>query len=355
MPCPTTSPTTRATRPPDSGITSNQSPPMPAAGTGGQIAVGHLDGRLSGQAPGQQAVLEGQRGGALAGEAAGVVDADGGPAGEFLGEDGVVLAVVVRSCCCGRRPRRRAWCRGPAAAPPSSSGRPRGAAGPPAARALRSATQRVKSGSPRLARASPGLPGRPRRRRERRVEVDPAQVHGGLRGALGAGAVGDPAQGDVRAGQGTAAPPLRRTQSSRSTLAKSANRGTTSPISSSAVRDHVQGGADGGGRLVQQGQPLPRPVLVGAVERGERGADQLAGGVPYRPHLDGPGVVPVQCRGACEALVAERPARLGDLAQMPQEAPACAAASATVSGKWRPTRTSSGTPMTWHAASLSRR
>ncbi len=31
MPWPTTSPTTSATRLPDSGITSNQSPPMPAA------------------------------------------------------------------------------------------------------------------------------------------------------------------------------------------------------------------------------------------------------------------------------------------------------------------------------------
>ncbi len=57
--------------------------------------MGHLDGGLAGQPPRQQAVLEGQRGGAFPGEAAGVVDADRGPAGEFLGEDGVVVGVVV--------------------------------------------------------------------------------------------------------------------------------------------------------------------------------------------------------------------------------------------------------------------
>ncbi len=65
-------------------------------GPGGQIAVRHLDGRLPGQVPWQQAVLEGECGGTLAGEAARVVDADGGAAGEFLGEQGVVVGVVVR-------------------------------------------------------------------------------------------------------------------------------------------------------------------------------------------------------------------------------------------------------------------
>ncbi len=60
-----------------------------------QVPVGDLHGGLTGQALGEQAVLQGQRGGALAGEPAGVVDADGGPAGQFLGEGDVVGVVRV--------------------------------------------------------------------------------------------------------------------------------------------------------------------------------------------------------------------------------------------------------------------
>ncbi len=58
--------------------------------------MGHLDRGLSGQTAREQAVLEGEGRGPLPGEAAGVVHADGGAAGEFLREDGVVRAVVVR-------------------------------------------------------------------------------------------------------------------------------------------------------------------------------------------------------------------------------------------------------------------
>src|SRR5206468_8591160 len=56
-----------------------------------QIAVRHLDGRLFGQVTGEQTALKGEGVGALSGVAARVVHADGGPAGEFLGEDQVVL------------------------------------------------------------------------------------------------------------------------------------------------------------------------------------------------------------------------------------------------------------------------
>ena len=86
MPWPTTSPTTRATRAPDSGITSNQSPPTPArrrrAGSGWRP-----HGRLVGQALRQQAALQGQGGGVLAGVAAGVVDADGRAAASSSASD----------------------------------------------------------------------------------------------------------------------------------------------------------------------------------------------------------------------------------------------------------------------------
>ena len=79
--------------------------PDPAAGQGdhvepvaadrypalaGQVAGGDLDGGLRGLAPLQQAVLQGQRGGVLAGVAAGVVDADRGAGDDFLGEGQVV-------------------------------------------------------------------------------------------------------------------------------------------------------------------------------------------------------------------------------------------------------------------------
>ena len=58
---------------------------------GGQVAGGDLECRLVGQRLREQAALQGHGGGAFAGVAAGVVDGDGGPGGEFLGEPQVVL------------------------------------------------------------------------------------------------------------------------------------------------------------------------------------------------------------------------------------------------------------------------
>ena len=70
-------------------MTSNQSPPRPVAARG-QVPEGHLDGRLIAAPPGQQAALQGEGGLLLLGVAAGVVDADGGARGDFLGQRDVV-------------------------------------------------------------------------------------------------------------------------------------------------------------------------------------------------------------------------------------------------------------------------
>jgi len=59
--------------------------------TGGQVAAGDLHRRLPGESLRQQAALQGQGGGPLAGVAPGVVKRKGGSGGEFLGEQHVVL------------------------------------------------------------------------------------------------------------------------------------------------------------------------------------------------------------------------------------------------------------------------
>src|SRR5206468_4335177 len=91
---------------------------------------------------------------------------------------------------------------------------------------------------------------------------------------------------------------------------------------------HVQGGADTGARFLQQGQPLPRRVLVAAVERGGSHADDLTrGGIPDRPELDDPGPVTRggggggRLRGG--ALVAHRRGLVGDPADAAEEAFVC--------------------------------
>ncbi len=61
-------------------------------GLGGQVVVGDLHGALLGQAAREQAALQGQGEGVLAGVAAGVVDAEGGAGGQFLGQPAVVVA-----------------------------------------------------------------------------------------------------------------------------------------------------------------------------------------------------------------------------------------------------------------------
>ena len=60
-------------------------------GTGGQVAAGHLHGRLFGESLRQQAALQGESGGPLAGVKAGIVKGEGGSGGELLGEQHVVL------------------------------------------------------------------------------------------------------------------------------------------------------------------------------------------------------------------------------------------------------------------------
>ena len=72
-------------------MTSNQSPPTPAFGVGGKVAVGRLDRALLGQAVGEQAVLEGECGVVFAGETSGVLDADGRAGRQFFDEKLVVV------------------------------------------------------------------------------------------------------------------------------------------------------------------------------------------------------------------------------------------------------------------------
>jgi hypothetical protein len=74
--------------------------PVPAhadMGTGGQVAAGDLHRRLPGELLRQQAALQGQGGGPLAGVAAGIVQREGGPGGEFLGEQHVVRLEGLRA------------------------------------------------------------------------------------------------------------------------------------------------------------------------------------------------------------------------------------------------------------------
>ena len=63
----------------------------PVLRVGGQVARGHVDGGAAGQPLRQQAALQGQGRGALAGVAAGVVQAERGPGDQLLGEQQVVL------------------------------------------------------------------------------------------------------------------------------------------------------------------------------------------------------------------------------------------------------------------------
>lgn len=63
---------------------------------GRSVACGDLDGVEFGQLAGEQSALQGQGGGALTGVAAGVVDAHGGPGGQFRREGEVLVVERVR-------------------------------------------------------------------------------------------------------------------------------------------------------------------------------------------------------------------------------------------------------------------
>ncbi len=81
--------------------------------------------------------------------------------------------------------------------------------------------------------------------------------------------------------------------------------------------DHVEGGAEGGGGVVEQGQPAPGVVLLGAVQAGQRSADHPAGGVAQRPHLHVPRLLVRVGGGLAVGFVAHRAAGLGDQAHVP--------------------------------------
>ncbi len=286
--------------------------------SGRQIPVSHLDRGLSGQPPGQQAVLEGVGGAAFAGEAAGVVDADGGAAGELLGEDGVVGRVVLR-----------------VARPHAHRDAQRGAAGQQRygdhgvdAHAVGAAlgTARVALREPLVevglagaAEDRPALLQGAGRRRGRLVAVHLAQMDGHTRVALLRGSVRDAAQreGAVRDHRQFVLPedPVQQVDAGEVGVLRDEQLDQLL-----GGTHHVQGGADAGGRLVQQGEAAPGPVLLTAVECCQRDPGQLAGDVPQGPHLDAPRMHPARGRSAGEALVAHRQAGLGDLAQMMQKA-----------------------------------
>ena len=78
----------------------NHIEPVPAhadMSTGGQVTTGHLDRRLLRESLRQQAALQRQSGGPLAGVAAGIVERQSGPGGELLGEQHVVLLERLRA------------------------------------------------------------------------------------------------------------------------------------------------------------------------------------------------------------------------------------------------------------------
>ncbi|GAA3092433.1 hypothetical protein GCM10020254_41860 [Streptomyces goshikiensis] len=64
---------------------------QPCPGPGREVAVGHLHGLLGGESLWQQASLQGQSGGSLAGEASGVVHGHGSACGDFLGKEQIVF------------------------------------------------------------------------------------------------------------------------------------------------------------------------------------------------------------------------------------------------------------------------
>ncbi|GAA3245556.1 hypothetical protein GCM10020256_72520 [Streptomyces thermocoprophilus] len=122
-------------------------------------------------------------------------------------------------------------------------------------------------------------------------------MDGGLRGARVRGAVGDAAQDGVLGVRGrgflSAEHPVEEVDAD-----EVGEPGDDQVDEFLGGADHVEGGADGGRGLVEQGQPPPGAVLAGAVEGGEGHADDVVGGVADRPHLDVPGVLADAGRGA---------------------------------------------------------
>ncbi|MGX1299144.1 hypothetical protein RKD35_000632 [Streptomyces albogriseolus] len=285
-------------------------------GRGGQVPVGDLDGGLPMPHLGQQAVLEGQGGGAFPGETAGVVHAHGGPAGDLLGQDGVVLGELLGAeVAQGDRDAERG------AAGEQRHGELRVDAGGPCRR--RPEGLRLALGHPAVEAvlARPGEHGsalaqRPGGRRVGRVGVGAAE--GDDRGGCvrSRGGVRHAAHHDVgvlpRRGRLRVEHPVE--QVDRGEVGEFRHQQRHELLGGA---DGVQGGAEGGGGLVDQGQPAPGPVLLGAVQAGQRGADHPAGGVAQRPHLHVPRVLVRVVGGLAVALVAQSAAGLGDRAHGP--------------------------------------
>lgn len=311
--------------------------------------MGHLDRGLAGQVPGEQAVLDRQGRGALAGEAAGVVHGDGGPGDQFLGEYGVLRGVRLP----GRGPGGQHDAQGGAA---GTQGDGQGRADGFAERAvvrglgLSGAHPPVEVRVAGAAEDDAALPYRPDGRAVGRVDLLPAEVHGGGGEALGGGGVGHPAQfpGAGRHGEGLvgAEHPVEQVDAG-----ETGEPGYEEPDQFLGGADDVEGAADRPGR-VQQGQPLPGPVLFGALQRRHGDGGERAGGIVDRPDLHGPGVQAAARGRRGIALVLDGPSPVGRHPQVVQEAPGSPSKSASVSDRLRPSSSSAGLPIIRHAVSL---
>ncbi len=284
--------------------------------------MGHLDRGLSGQVPGEETALDRQGGGALAGEAAGVVDGDGGPAGQFLGQYGVLGGVRLP----GRGPQGQCDAQGGAAGPQGhgqdgADGFAEGTVvrGPGLVDAHPPVELRVAG----AAEDDAALAHRPGGRAVGRVDLGAAQVHGGGGEALGGGDVGHPAQRGVlgrrrRARFLGAEDPVEQVDGGEGGEARHEEPGQFL-----GGADDVEGRADGAGR-VQQGEPFAGAVLLTALQRGHGDGGERAGGVVDRPDLHRPGVQGGAGRRGRVALVLDAPAGVGDDAQVVQEGPGVA-------------------------------
>lgn len=163
------------------------------------------------------------------------------------------------------------------------------------------------------------LPYRPDGRAVGRVDLLPAEVHGGGGEALGGGGVGHPAQfpGAGRHGEGLvgAEHPVEQVDAG-----ETGEPGYEEPDQFLGGADDVEGAADRPGR-VQQGQPLPGPVLFGALQRRHGDGGERAGGIVDRPDLHGPGVQAAARGRRGIALVLDGPSPVGRHPQVVQEAP----------------------------------
>ncbi len=271
------------------------------AGARGQIAGGDLDRLLVRQALQQQAALQGQRGGALAGVPAGIVDGYGGLGRQFLGQDQVVRGERLGPLGAGEGHHSQQR--------PACAQRHGDAAGQPV-RGEGGVDQRIARRPVRGISGEPGAEGPFTTGSGLLGELD----HGGARGhaASGDGVGGErdrlpSASARVLVGavpSGAAEPegvPARESRRRGRFLAAQhllpqihgdevgePGHGTHGQLPGRS--DDVERPADVSARLVEDEQPLPGPVLGAHVETPVGDGADLALGVADGPDAGGPGV-----------------------------------------------------------------